>query len=49
MINKFNDKKFFSFGISTENKGKVLNEGLAFFKEAFGARGVVNNAYELVL
>lgn len=47
MIYKFKEKKYFSFGISTEEKGKTLNSGLAFFKEAFGARGVVNLTFQL--
>ncbi|MEX1014725.1 MAG: GNAT family N-acetyltransferase [Candidatus Paceibacterota bacterium] len=46
MISEFKDKKYFSFGISTEEKGKTLNNGLAFFKEGFGARGVLNTVYE---
>ncbi|WP_250630249.1 GNAT family N-acetyltransferase [Rhodoflexus caldus] len=30
--------RYFSFGISTYNKGQALNEGLARWKEEFGAR-----------
>lgn len=41
------DKRYFDFGISTEDRGDVLNEGLVFFKEGFGARGVVHDHYEL--
>ncbi|MGL5902044.1 MAG: GNAT family N-acetyltransferase, partial [Cetobacterium sp.] len=37
---KFKNKKYFDFGTSTENGGKVLNEGLIFQKEGFGGRGV---------
>lgn len=47
MIDRYNEKKYFSFGICTENKGQYLNEGLAFFKESFGARGVVNLTFQL--
>jgi hypothetical protein len=36
-----------SFGISTEHAGKSLNEGLLHFKEAFGARGIIHETYEL--
>jgi hypothetical protein len=36
----------FSFGISTEQKGQVLNDGLVAQKEYFGARGVVHDFYE---
>lgn len=32
------DKQWFDFGKSTENNGKVLNEGLIFQKEGFGGR-----------
>ncbi len=38
---------YFSFGISTENGGRALNEGLIFQKEGFGARGVVHDFYEM--
>ena len=35
----------FSFGISTEDHGKFLNEGLALFKEGFGASYCINRCY----
>jgi hypothetical protein len=47
--NVFNDRAYFSFGISTEQAGKYLNEGLIFQKEGFGGRGVVHDSYELEL
>ncbi|PWT99196.1 MAG: GNAT family N-acetyltransferase, partial [Candidatus Melainabacteria bacterium] len=34
-------KRYFDFGISTENEGRVLNEGLIAQKEMFGARTVL--------
>ena len=37
--------EYFSFGISTEDHGKVLNEGLAIFKEGFGSSYSVNRTY----
>lgn len=37
--------KYFSFGISTENHGKYLNEGLATFKEGFGCNYCNNKTY----
>ncbi len=37
--------KKFSFGISTEEHGKVLNIGLASFKEGFGCDFCVNKTY----
>lgn len=36
----------FSFGISTEQEGRVLNGGLVAQKEYFGARAVVHDFYE---
>lgn len=41
----FKDKKYFDFGISNENNGKNINEGLLFWKESFGARTIVQNFY----
>lgn len=35
----------FSFGISTENRGRILNKGLALFKEGFGCRYCVNRSF----
>jgi len=43
------DYKYFSFGISTEQQGKVLNTGLMAQKENFGARGIVLDFYEIEL
>lgn len=45
--NMFTQRRFLSFGISTENEGQYLNQGLIFQKEGFGARGVVHDFYEL--
>ena len=39
-------KKYFDFGISTENNGRFLNSGLIDFKERFGARSIVYDSYE---
>lgn len=41
-LNKF---RFFSFGISTENQGEILNASLAKFKEGFGTIGSINRTY----
>lgn len=46
---KGSNKRYFDFGISTEDGGKILNEGLNFQKEGFGARSVVYSAYYLSL
>lgn len=40
---------YFDFGISTEQGGLVLNEGLIFQKEGFGARAVCYDTYEITL
>lgn len=39
-------KRHFSFGISTEQAGRVLNAGLVAQKERFGARAAVHDCYE---
>jgi lipid II:glycine glycyltransferase (peptidoglycan interpeptide bridge formation enzyme) len=41
--------RFFSFGVSTESEGEVLNDGLHTFKSEFGASGIVHEFYELPL
>jgi len=38
-------KRHFSFGISTEQAGRMLNTGLVAQKERFGARAVVHDFY----
>jgi hypothetical protein len=38
-------KRWFDFGISTENGGATLNEGLARNKESYGARALVYDRY----
>lgn len=43
----YKDKKYFDFGISTEDNGNYLNEGLIDFKERFGASAVVHDFYEV--
>lgn len=45
--NYYKKKKYFDFGISTENNGYYLNEGLIASKERFGARAVVYDFYEI--
>ena len=42
-------KRYFDFGISVEEGGYYLNEGLIFQKEGFGGRGVVYDTYEFDL
>lgn len=48
LINKYkNSKKYFDFGISTEDNGQYLNEGLISQKESFGGRTTCNLVWEL--
>lgn len=42
-------KRYFDYGISTENNGMYLNEGLITQKEGFGARAIVYDIYSLKL
>ena len=44
---QFQNKEYFSFGISTENQGLYLNEGLINQKEMYGGRAVCNDFYEI--
>ena len=44
---KFAKKRFFDFGISNENQGKNLNEGLSYWKESFGASTIIHDFYEV--
>ena len=43
----FKEKHYFDFGISNENQGRNINQGLVFWKESFGARTVVQNFYSI--
>lgn len=45
----YSGKRYFDFGISTEQGGRHLNPGLAENKQGFGARAVVYDFYELDL
>lgn len=47
ITNKFKDKKYFDFGISNENQGENLNEGLLYWKESFGARAISHEFYTI--
>ncbi len=40
------DKKYFDFGTSNEENGRILNKGLIDQKERFGARAVAIDRYE---
>jgi hypothetical protein len=43
----FMGKRFFDFGISNENQGKTLNNGLSYWKESFGASIIAHDFYEV--
>lgn len=45
----FLEKKYYSFGISTEDFGRKLNEGLIQQKEMMGGRGIAIDFYEISL
>jgi hypothetical protein len=48
LVNEYyKGKKYFDFGISTLNLGRILNEGLIAHKETFGASTVVYDQYEM--
>ncbi|QIZ52427.1 GNAT family N-acetyltransferase [Dickeya zeae] len=46
---KDDGKRWFDFGISTENGGLVLNKGLYQFKSEFGGGGIVHEFFQLSL
>lgn len=46
---QYREYKYFDFGISTEEGGAILNNGLLSQKEGFGASGVVYNSYKIKL
>ncbi|MCR5179815.1 MAG: GNAT family N-acetyltransferase, partial [Bacteroidaceae bacterium] len=46
---RFRQISYVDFGVSTENGGNYLNEGLIFQKEGFGARSVCYDSYEIDL
>lgn len=43
----FAGKKYFDFGISNENQGRNVNEGLLYWKETFGSGYVAQDFYEV--
>lgn len=46
---RYRDKRYISFGVSSEDEGRALNEGLAAYKEGFGARTVVHDFYRITI
>lgn len=50
LINEiYAEKKYLDFGISTENDGKYLNEGLVGQKQEFGGRGIAYDHYLITI
>lgn len=47
ICNRFPDMEYFDFGVSVEQGGRKLNEGLIFQKEGFGGRAVMYDTYSL--
>jgi hypothetical protein len=45
----YKDRKFYSFGISTESGGQILNNGLIQQKETMGGRGITYDFYKIDL
>jgi hypothetical protein len=43
------EARYFDFGVSNEQEGRVLNDGLYRFKTSFGAGGVAHEFYEVEL
>lgn len=43
----FKNKPYFDFGISNESQGKILNTGLSYWKESFGASTIVHDFYQV--
>lgn len=43
----FSNKHYFDFGISNENNGQHINEGLQYWKEGFGARTITQDFYNI--
>jgi len=47
ITNVFKNKMYFDFGISNENNGQNINQGLLFWKEGFGARAITQDFYKI--
>lgn len=48
-LSKLSGVHYFNFGVSTENSGQYLNDGLHQFKTEFGGGGVVHEFYKIAL
>lgn len=49
IFNVFADRRYFDFGISNEDSGRILNSGLLNQKFSMGGTGVVYNHYRITL
>lgn len=49
IIDQYRDRRYFDFGTSNEDSGRVLNLGLIRQKAGFGARGITQNTYRISL
>lgn len=49
LTERYTTYRYFDFGTSNEDDGRVLNEGLIAQKEGFGGRAVVYETYQLIL
>lgn len=49
LFEDYKDRTYFDFGISTEQDGMYLNQGLLSFKESFGGRATLCNFYKISL
>jgi hypothetical protein len=45
----YTGKRYFDFGISTEQEGRYLNRGMIENKEGFGGRAIVHDWFEIPL
>ena len=46
---RYSSRKYFDFGISNENGGQYLNEGLSMQKTGMGGRAIVYNTYQITI
>lgn len=49
LANYFSSKNYFDFGISHEQHGTKINEGLFYWKQGFGAKPIRQDIYEISL
>lgn len=47
IVELFKDKKYISFGNSSEDNGRKINQGLLFWKESFDAESIVQTFYDI--